>query len=613
MYKYLLTIAVLLLFTSNTLLFSQKSGQEKLPAIAVLPFIGSGINASDGDTLAGLLGNALTGVTKEKFRILPRNAAMAKVLEEHSYQDSGLTSTSNRAAMMKGVGADYIITVDVETFGSKKLVIASMIDINDQKQTAGYYFEYQTIGEITERLTEISEVLINKTEDNLGKSNSILAVLPFSITAEGLANTNDAQVLAQMLASSIANSGKYSVAIRTDTLDEVKKEYERAHTGLLNKDDTPKEDEGINADYVLAGFISSLDNKPLINVQVLTTEGFEQVIGTSIDFKQISDLIETMPNISYKITGIRDENYSLSGLDYLLESYEGKTGISDIKSLLANGINSKNKDGWTALMYASRHGYTDIVKSLIEGGANLNLTEEDNWTALMLASRNGHADIVNALIEAGANLNLTTAEYSFSDGWTALMMASRNGHADIVNALIEAGANVNIKYGNSGQDAYVFAKYYGDYPDIANSLVAAGAKAKVRKSYKYTNYDWYAGWMIPGGIIFTAGLGISIGGLAGSNPTIGLFRDPEPINDIFGNRVGLEFDPKSMAESRGLFYGGIGVMTLGAIFMIVGATAGKNTGYEYSYEPKKDLFLQPYFSPDIDGSVAMGLNFRYSF
>lgn len=582
MYKYLFTIATLLLLASNMLLFSQKSDQNKLGGIAVLPF--TGIDANDGDTLARYLGTALTDVTKGKFRVLPRTAAMAKVLEEHDFQDSGLTSTSNKATIGKGIGADYVVSVDIETLGSKKLVIASIIDVEDLKQTGGYYFEYQKISDIQEKLTEISEILINKTEDNLGKSNSTIAVLPFSIDAEGLASINDAQVLAQMLASSIANSGKYSVVIRTDTIDEVRKEYERVDIGLLNTNDASKEGKGLNADYVLTGFVSKLDNKSSVDVQVLTTEGFEQVKGASTGFEQISDLIETMPNISYKITGIRDENYSLSGLDYLLESYEGKTGIPNIKSLLANGVNSKDSDNWTALMYASSYGYTDVVKSLIE---------------------------------AGANLNLTTAKYS--DSWTALMMASRNGHADIVNALIEAGADLNMEHDSLGRDAYVLAKYYGGYSDIANILVAAGAKAKVKQKYEYTFTDgyWMVGWMVPGGIIFTIGLGVFIGGLAESNPTSGLFRDPEPINDIFGNKIGFEFDPSDMSINRGLFYGGIGAMTFGAILLIIGGVGAERTGtsYRYSYEPKpkNDLSLQPYIVPNIDGSIAMGLNFRYSF
>jgi ankyrin repeat protein len=66
---------------------------------------------------------------------------------------------------------------------------------------------------------------------------------------------------------------------------------------------------------------------------------------------------------------------------------------------------------------------------------NVNLTDAQGNTPLIEASRFGHDDVVRVLIERGANLNAKNKE-----GQTALMLAVKNGHDDVVRRLKEAGA-----------------------------------------------------------------------------------------------------------------------------------------------------------------------------
>ncbi len=64
-------------------------------------------------------------------------------------------------------------------------------------------------------------------------------------------------------------------------------------------------------------------------------------------------------------------------------------------------MNLQNKDGWStsALSVASRNCHAEVVKILLENGAQVNLQEKDEWSALMIASQNGHAEVVNRLVE----------------------------------------------------------------------------------------------------------------------------------------------------------------------------------------------------------------------
>jgi len=49
-------------------------------------------------------------------------------------------------------------------------------------------------------------------------------------------------------------------------------------------------------------------------------------------------------------------------------------------------------------MLAVSHGKSEVVKLLLECGANLNMQDEDGSTALMCAAEHGLQDIVNILL-----------------------------------------------------------------------------------------------------------------------------------------------------------------------------------------------------------------------
>ncbi|KAK2870572.1 hypothetical protein FQN49_003085 [Arthroderma sp. PD_2] len=120
-----------------------------------------------------------------------------------------------------------------------------------------------------------------------------------------------------------------------------------------------------------------------------------------------------------------------------------KANFVDIVHLLVEAgvnINYQDEQGETALHSAARFGHDQCATALLKGSdeqkANLELTENTySWTPLFIAAVDGNLNIVKLLVDAGANL-----EAADSSGWTAKEHATLRGHIDIARHLDEAMA-----------------------------------------------------------------------------------------------------------------------------------------------------------------------------
>ena len=151
--------------------------------------------------------------------------------------------------------------------------------------------------------------------------------------------------------------------------------------------------------------------------------------------------------------------------------HAAKWGYADLTAeLLQDHGASVNKvetiNGNSPLNYAAHGGHADLVRKLIDHGADHKLKDHDGWTPLMSAAARGHLDVVKILLKLshvspGEDPETdphNTRDWQNSEGTTPLMAALVNGHTDVVNALLEAGADVNRRKWSGGSAVMIAAK-----------------------------------------------------------------------------------------------------------------------------------------------------------
>ena len=133
-----------------------------------------------------------------------------------------------------------------------------------------------------------------------------------------------------------------------------------------------------------------------------------------------------------------------------------------VEELLAGGDDVDTRDDWgaTALHWAAVTSEEEIVRTLIEEGANLDAVSKEGYTMLMAASHGGNLSMVEQLLPL-SQVDATVADTDEEEaGFTALMYSCKKGHESCARALIAAKANIEAAL-PSGKTALMLAQESG--------------------------------------------------------------------------------------------------------------------------------------------------------
>jgi ankyrin repeat protein len=144
--------------------------------------------------------------------------------------------------------------------------------------------------------------------------------------------------------------------------------------------------------------------------------------------------------------------------------------VEVVRLLLERGadVNISNANNDIALHFAARSGSVNIIKLLLDKGMSANLTRTPATTPLQLSPPCNNLAAAGAFVEGEATLNKTN-KIDFSP----LMMAAYNGKLEAVRYLIERGADINL-CSNTNKSALILAAE-GSQLDKVRFLLGKGA------------------------------------------------------------------------------------------------------------------------------------------
>jgi ankyrin repeat protein len=218
----------------------------------------------------------------------------------------------------------------------------------------------------------------------------------------------------------------------------------------------------------------------------------------------------------YKITGIvilAGFLITFGGLAFADQIHElaQKGDLESVKTLIEKDpelVNAKDKDNRTPLHWACRGVHLEVVKFLVEKGADVNAEDSNKVVPLhSLAVRNS-IEAIELLLAKEANVD--TKEYG---GHTALHYAAMYNAADAAALLIEKGADIEIRDDYARTPLLLCARERGG-PTTTRVLLEAGADVNARDKFQDTalNLAAWRGKKEVVDILLDAGANIPSGG-----------------------------------------------------------------------------------------------------
>ena len=155
---------------------------------------------------------------------------------------------------------------------------------------------------------------------------------------------------------------------------------------------------------------------------------------------------------------LKERNYSNKVEDFLMAASTGDLEALDLFATLGMDINAVGPKGSTALHRAVSAGRVEIVRHLLERGANPDIADQSGRIPLVQAADSGSSDLVKLLLPV-----TKTPERKDNEGWGALTIAAFNAHSKTVKMLAP-------KLRNQLDDALLVACFRGDVSTMEEIL-----------------------------------------------------------------------------------------------------------------------------------------------
>lgn len=149
--------------------------------------------------------------------------------------------------------------------------------------------------------------------------------------------------------------------------------------------------------------------------------------------------------------------------------------------LTADSLRLRNSIGETLLHYFAVEREIETVRILLDKGAEIDAIDTGRRTPLMEASMLGYPEIVRLLLDHGADPNLQT------QGETALRNAVLSQMYEVADVLISAGADVNQR--DARGESILFEAVRMEDMEMIRYLLEKGSNKEIKNIEKDTVLD----------------------------------------------------------------------------------------------------------------------------
>lgn len=293
--------------------------------------------------------------------------------------------------------------------------------------------------------------------------------------------------------SSVSNSNENSTEnILSETLN-----FKNSNSNLPNSEN--QQNQQVNSTN------SNQNLEEITNFQSETTEKNAEKIATEQRLNtQKAQIKQYTQTFLYDYAEEPTENEEINQKSYKIENpnLADSNGVTllmkaakagndwDIKNLIASGadVQMRDKDGWTALMYAVRYQNSlEIVNLLIQNGAYIRVRNKYNATPLLLAADYSQNPQILERLLTNRSINEDEVFKSFIFAITGTV-----GEEHIKMAKVQLYLDREIQLNRiwKGKTPLMYAAEYGSSTSVIQQLLDNGAKPGIKDAEGKTAFDY---------------------------------------------------------------------------------------------------------------------------
>ncbi len=162
-----------------------------------------------------------------------------------------------------------------------------------------------------------------------------------------------------------------------------------------------------------------------------------------------------------------------------IAAFNNDREMIDVLASFHANLNIKDNQGRSVLMWCVENKREDVARKLMTNHANPNLFDKNRRTALFFAVNSGNLAMTEMLVKNGAKIDLRD-----KNGISPLLIAVARGNFDITSFLVKNGAFLNIQDKNGNTPLLI--SFYKGFKDISELLLQYNADINKSNNKKIT-------------------------------------------------------------------------------------------------------------------------------